>query len=153
MRCFVTLAALLLLSCSGGGEPEISAVDGWTREVAPGQSTAVAYVVISNGGEGSDKLIGAESPVAAEATLHSSSSAGGVARMRRIVDAVVIPGHSRIAFKPGGNHIMLTGLKRTPRAGETAELTLIFELSGRREIAMRVLPATAADGHSHGMKM
>jgi len=153
MRCFVTLAALLFLSCSGGGEPKISAGDGWTREVAPGQSVAAAYVVISNRGDGSDKLIGAESPAAAEATLHSSSSGDGVARMRRIDDGVEIEAHSTIAFKPGGNHIMLTGLKQPLRAGQTVQLVLVFDKSPKREIVVRILPATASDGHAHGMQM
>lgn len=153
MRLSVMLAALLLSSCDGGGEPKISAANGWTREVASGQYSAAAYVTISNGGEGADRLIGVESPVSAEATLHSSSSAGGIARMRRIDGGVEVPAHLTIAFAPGGNHIMLTGLKPTLKAGETAELTLIFEKSGRRPIVMRVLPATAADGHTHGMSM
>ena len=152
MRRAVTLAALLLMSCGGGGQPNITVANGWTREVAPRQSAAAAYVTISNGGNGADRLIGAESPVSAEATLHSSLSSDGVARMRRIDGGVKIPANSTISFEPGGNHIMLTGLKRPLRAGETAELTLVFEKSGRRPIALRVLPATT-EGHSHGMTM
>jgi copper(I)-binding protein len=64
------------------------------------KSTAVAYVVISNGGEGSDKLIGAGSLVAAS-NAALVLKRGRVARMRdrrwRRHS-----GHSRIAFKPGG---------------------------------------------------
>ena len=151
MRFLVSLAALLLLSCNGGGAPDISITNGWTREVAPGQSMASAYVLIANRGDGADKLVGADSPVATRATLHSSSSADGIARMRPIAGGLEIPAHSTVAFKPGGNHIMLEGLKQPLKAGQTIELTLAFDKSGRRAIAVLVLPATAED--MHGMSM
>ena len=152
MRNLASLAALLLLSCSPGGEPKVEATNGWTREVAPGQSAAAAYVIISNAGSGADRLVGAESSNSAAATLHSSSSEGGIARMRRIDGGVDISAGSTVAFEPGGNHIMLEGLKQPLKAGQSAELILTFERSGRRTIALKVLPATA-DNHSHGMSM
>lgn len=114
---------------------------------------ASAYVTISNHGDGADKLVAAESPAAAKATLHSSSSADGIARMRPITGGLEIPAHSEATFKPGGNHIMLEGLRQPLKAGQTIELTLAFEESGRRPIAVRVLPATAEDMHMHGMSM
>ena len=58
---------------------------------------------------------------------------------------------STVKFGPGGNHIMLTRLNRTLRAGDAVELTLDFERSPDQTIAVRILPATATD--SHGMAM
>jgi copper(I)-binding protein len=152
MRNLASLAALLLLSCNAGREPKVEATNGWTREVAPGQSAAAAYVTISNSGNGADRLVGAESPASATASMHSSSSVDGIARMRRIEGGVDIPAGSAVAFEPGGNHIMLEGLKQPLKEDQSAELILTFERSGRRTIALKVLPATA-DGHSHGMSM
>jgi len=153
MHIAVTFVALLLAACSAGGSPKIAATDGWTREVAPGQTSAAAYVTISNQGDGADSLIAAESSVAAKATLHSSSSAGGIARMRPIEGGLEIPPHATVAFKPGGNHIMLTGLQQPLKAGQAVDLSLQFEKSGRQAIALRVLPATSEDSHMHGMAM
>ena len=153
MRVPVILAALLLASCNAGGSPKIAATDGWTREVAPGQSAAAAYVTVANEGDGADRLVAAESSVAAKATVHSSSSAGGIARMRPIEGGLEIAPHATVTFKPGGNHIMLTGLKQPLKVGHTVDLTLQFEKSGRQAIALRVLPATSEDSHMHGMAM
>ena len=150
MRVAIILAALLLPSCNAG-EPKIAAADGWAREVAPGQSSAAAYVTVSNSGDGADRLIGARSPASSGAELHSSSSADGIARMRRIDGGVEVAARSTVEFRPRGNHIMLTGLKQPLRAGDTAELTLTFERSGARTIPLRILPAAATDGHAHGM--
>jgi copper(I)-binding protein len=150
------LAALLLLACSGLDQrsPDISIGNGWTREIAPGQSAAAVYVTIVNRGEGGDRLVDADAPTAGAATLHSSSSSGGVARMRAIEDGVEIPAHSTIELEPGGIHIMLTGLKGRLSAGQTLNLRLGFARSGRRSIAVRVVPAAADNVHAeHEMTM
>lgn len=149
-RFAVALATLLLASC-GGGEPSITATDAWAREVAPGQKSAAAYVSIANAGNADDRLVGVRSPVSAEATLHSSSHEGGIMRMRPIDGGLSIAAGSTVKFGPGGNHIMLTRLNRTLRAGDAVELTLDFERSPDQTIAVRILPATATD--SHGMAM
>ena len=153
MRLPVVLAALLLASCNSGGEPRISATDGCTREVAPGQSAAAAYITLTNRGDGPDRLIGAESSVSAKSTLHSSSSEGGIARMRPIDGGLKIAPHATVMFKPGGNHIMLTGLKQPLKAGQTVDLMLRFERSPAQAVALRVLPATSEQSHMHGMAM
>ena len=144
-------AALLLLSC-GGGEPNIAVSDGWARETAASQTSAAAYAKIANRGDGEDRLTGVSSPAASGASLHSSSEAGGVMRMRPIEGGLEVRGKSTVAFEPGGNHIMLTGLKQPLRAGQTVQLTLTFDKSPPQTIAVRVMPATATDSH-HGMAM
>jgi len=101
-----------LLACSAGDESpaEIAASNGWTREIGPGQSTAAVYLTIANSGEGGDRLVRVEA-AQADATLHSSSSADGVARMRRLDGGHHIPPPSTGELKPGGTHIMLSGVE------------------------------------------
>ena len=53
-------------------------------------------------------------------------------------------------LKPGGTHIMLTGLGQRLRPGESIGLTLAFARSGKRSLPIRVVPA-GDDGRSHGM--
>ena len=114
-------------------------------------TTTGAYVAIHNNGEVPDKLVSARCACAATATLHTMKMKGGVMEMAEQKDGfVVAPGQS-VIFAPGGNHIMLTRLNRTLRAGDAVELTLDFERSPDQTIAVRILPATATD--SHGMAM
>ncbi len=47
-------------------------------------------------------------------------------RMRRI-EQIVIPAGGNVKLQPGGNHVMLIGLKQIPMPGDSAELTLVFE--------------------------
>ena len=146
--------ALALAACSpaGRGAPEIAVSNGWTREIAPGQSAAAVYLTIANKGDGDDRLTAIQSS-RGEATLHATSSSDGVARMRPLEDGLDVPAGSTVALKPGGTHIMLTGLDRRIGRGETVALTLRFERSGQRPAAIRVVGA-GDDGHAdHGMKM
>ena len=145
--------ALALLSCSGPDRrpADIIISNGWTREIAPGQSAAAVYLTISNKGEGGDRLARVES-AQGDAALHTSSSADGVSRMRPVEDGLEIAPRSTVELKPGGTHIMLTGLTARPTAGQSIVLTLGFEKSGRRTAPIRVVPAAGGNAHSgHSM--
>ena len=145
--------AAALLSCSSPEQPaDIAVSDGWSREIAPGQSAAAVYLTIANSGAGSDRLVQVESPQG-DAALHETSSSGGVARMRSLDGGLAIGPRSRVELKPGGTHIMVTGLKQRPAQGQAFGLTLGFERSGKRPVAIRVV-AAGGDGHAgHGTSM
>ena len=139
--------ALALLGCSVDERAaQIAVSNGWTREIAPGQSAAAVYLTIANKGEGRDRLINVDSALG-EASLHMTSSADGVARMRPLEDGLEIAPGATMELKPGGTHIMLTGIRRRPAAGQSIEFTLAFERSGKRPITIRVMSA-GGDGHS-----
>ena len=153
MRSLISGAmALALQSCSAGERrAEISVAEGWTRQIAPGQSTAAVYLTIANRGDGGDLLIGVDA-AQGQASLHSSSSADGVARMRPLEDGLEIGPRSMVELKPGGTHIMLAGIRQRASPGDTMDLTLGFERSGKRPISIRVVPADGDGRHSgHSM--
>ena len=135
------LAALLLASCGKSGPPEIKVSDAWARETVAGQSATAAYMTIANDGAGDDRLVSVAAPAPAMAMLHSSENSGGIARMREMGTGVAIPAGGRIEFKPGGSHVMVTGLGAPLKAGQSLKLTLRFEKSGDRPIDVRVTPA------------
>ena len=145
--------ALALFACSSPEAPaDIRVSDGWSRQVAPGQSAAAVYLTIVNAGAGGDRLVEIESATG-EASLHATSSSDGVARMRQLPHGIEIAGESTVELKPGGTHIMVTGLRQRPSPGETIPLTLVFERSGGRPIAVRVVGADDEVHSSHGMTM
>ena len=146
--------ALALTGCSPArqGPPEIAVSNGWTREIAPGQSSAAVYLTIANTGDGGDRLTSVQSRQGT-ASLHATTSTGGIARMRPLDDGLEVAARSTVELKPGGTHIMVTGIDSRPRRGETFVLNLGFARSGNRPVAIRVVGA-GDDGHSaHGMKM
>lgn len=143
-RSIAFLAALLLASCGPSGESDIRVSEGWTRATAPGHSSAAVYMTLQNRSGGDDRLLGLASPAAADATLHSSSSSGGIARMRPLPEGVPIPAGARVRLKPGGLHAMLTGLNEPLTAGDAIEVRLRFEHSGERMVPIRIVESSAS---------
>lgn len=68
----------------------------------------------------------------------------------RPVDKVDVPARGRVAFEPGGLHLMLVDLQRPLRAGEQLALTFVFEGAGRVSVRAPIAPmgATQAPGPS-----
>ena len=142
-------AAIALASCSGrtNAPADIRVADAWARATIAGQPSAAVYLTVTNAGRGDDRLLGVSSPAAKSATLHSSSSEGGVMRMRALRDGLAVPAGATVKLEPSGNHAMLTGLSAPLAPGTSFPLDLRFERSGERQVQVRVLdPATS--GHT-----
>ncbi len=112
----------------------------WSRPTPPGASVGVMYLAIRNEGSKPDRLLGATTPIAAEATMHETRDAGGVMEMRA-VGAVDLPPGKTVRLEPSGLHLMLTGLRRPLRAGMRFPVRLRFARAG----SLTVLVVVRAD--------
>ena len=131
-------AALMMSGCSSRSTaPDRRLADGWARATAPGQASGAAYLTIDNRGARDDRLVTVATTRAATATIHQSTAAGGVMRMRMLA-SLPIPAGKRLKLLPGGTHIMLAPLTAPLKSGETLELTLRFEHVGERRVPVTV---------------
>ena len=105
-------------------------------------------MTLQNAGSTADRLLKAESPVAANAELHTHVKDGDAMRMRPVND-VPVPAGGTTKLEPGGYHIMLIGLKQPLKEGERLPLTLTFEKAGKISIDVPVQKAGASGGHHH----
>jgi len=137
----ILLAALLLASCGKSGPPDVRISDAWARETISGQTSTAAYMTLKNAGAGDDRLVSVSAEAPAMAMLHSSESSDAVARMRRLDSGLAVPASATIELKPGGTHVMVTGLRAPLNVGDTLKLTMHFEKSGERPVDVRVTPA------------
>jgi len=134
----VLLAALLLASCSKSGPPDLQISDAWARETVLGQTETAAYMTIDNRGSGDDRLIRVEAAAPAKAMLHASGSSGGISRMRHMGAGLALPAGTAVQLKPGGTHVMITGLGGPLHTNDVVKLRLQFEKSGPRDIDVSV---------------
>lgn len=146
MKPLILAGLMLLASCSKSGSPDLQISDAWARETVAGQTGTAAYMTIANEGSGDDRLVAVAAVAPASASLHATMTENGVSSMRPLPSGFAIPAGSTIELKPGGTHVMLTGLQAPVRAGETMKLTLRFEKSGERVIDVRV-SSTAGGGN------
>jgi copper(I)-binding protein len=98
-----------------------------------GGGNGAVYATLGNAGAQSDSLVAASTDVAQTVELHETKSEGGVMKMRP-VPAIPVPAKGKTELKPGGYHIMLMGLKRDLKPGETIPVTLKFERGGEVRI-------------------
>ena len=156
------LAILLLgFSLFGGravfgadGAPHV--MDAWVRMPAVTGRPAGGYFM-AHGTDKADALVSAASPKAERIELHSMVMENGVMRMRA-EKSFPLPAKGVLTFKPGGSHLMLFGLAKDVKAGDTIPVTLGFQsgatVTVNADVRAVTAPAprgtTASDkGHQH----
>src|SRR5665213_2645943 len=143
-----TVAAASAQSSSVPASP-IAVTNAWARATPAGAAAGAAYLTIES--PASDRLLAVSAPVAKEASLHTMTMEGGVMKMRPL-DGIDLPAGQAVMLRPGGMHIMLTGLAGPLKEGQSFPLTLNFAKSGTQKITVTIgkigamgPPGTAAD--------
>jgi copper(I)-binding protein len=134
----VAVVALAALAAPAAhADDAIVIADAWARATPGKAPTGAAYLTVTNSGAAADRLVGASSPVAATTELHEDKEENGIMKMRPVPVLPIAAGQS-ITLKPGGYHLMLTGLKAPLKQGESFPLTLTFEKAGAKEVQVAI---------------
>jgi periplasmic copper chaperone A len=151
MKLFPTIGflalALLCLPAHAQGLAALKIENAYAFATASTQKNGAAFLSVINTGETSADIIGASSPVAATVELHTMSMDQGVMRMRR-TPRLSVAGHNRLELSPGGNHIMLLGLKASLKVGESFPLTLLVPGGEISTTVQIIAPGTKPAGSS-----
>lgn len=129
--------ALLLAGFSAAGLAQVEVEDAWARATAPGAKVAAGYMVLHNRSAAPDRLVGASSPAAAKVETHLTLRDGDIMRMRE-VPGYEIPANGRFELKPGGPHLMFTGIRQPFVEDRPVPVTLRFERAGEKTVEFRV---------------
>jgi copper(I)-binding protein len=144
-------AAGLIFAIAAGAQAQTGGVEikeAWARATPGGAQTAAVYATIV--APAGDRLTAVSTAAAQKAGLHTMTIDSGVMKMRQ-VDGIDLPPGQTVTLKPGGYHIMLTGLARPLKEGESVNLSLTFEKAGVREVSAPVLKVGAmGPGDAHG---
>lgn len=139
-------AVLLVMAFAFAQAPAVSVQGGWVR-VLPAAKDTAAYMTLINNSDKPLRLVGADSEVAMMGMPMVGTSETKVVngvrqevKGMRTVPYLEIPAKGRRVLQPGGDHLMLMGLKRTLKVGERITLVLRFEGGLRQSV---VLPAEA----------
>lgn len=121
----------------------------WARATVPVQKSSGAFMVLRAARD--SRLVDVSSPVAERVELHKSSMEDGMMKMEQ-VEVLDLPAGKDVALAPGGYHLMLFGLKRQLKEGETVPLTLVVTdaASKRTQVKLdaKVQPLTYHAGHA-----
>lgn len=145
---YIPLLALPLLAGGAAAQGPVVDVDGWARPTVPAQTGSAAYLTIRNLRPSADRLLSVSTSAAARASVHSTSTVGGVVRMRS-AGPVQVGANQTLQMRPGGLHIMLIGLKQPLRAGQRLPLTLRFQRAGLVRTSVPIRMEASSGGHRH----
>tara|TARA_B100000315_G_C14592457_1_gene596693 strand:+ start:4948 stop:5403 length:456 start_codon:yes stop_codon:yes gene_type:complete len=141
---FMSFFILLFLSTpefvSAQQLDQIIVSQAWSRSTPPMAKNGAVYFTIKNNGP-RDKLIGVITSIAKRSTLHmtkmGSGTKSGVLRMLGLTH-INLPANQPFIAKPGGHHVMLMGLKKPLKLGESFELILKFEKADDKTVTVTV---------------
>jgi copper(I)-binding protein len=122
--------------------------DAWVRALPPTQSVTAGYLTVTNSGNDTVRIVGAEAGGAGRTELHESRAEGSAMRMVAVEALPLAPGESA-RFAPGGLHMMLKDLERMPAPGDSVRLCLLTDDGGRSCTDAAVRRAAPAGGHQH----
>jgi periplasmic copper chaperone A len=150
MRSLLLTATLALSASAALAAPAgLTVTQAWSRPAEAGGNGA-GYLVLENAGRSARVLKAVESPLARKVEIHRSRMTGGVMRMARLDAGLVVPAGGAAALAPGGDHLMLVGLTRALKLGDTVPVTLIFADGARLTVELAVgAQAPAPAGHAH----
>ncbi len=119
------LTVCLLLSIANAGAQGITVEDAWIRGVPPSAATTAAFMTIHNSGSDDAVLKSADCDIAETVQIHTMEQVGEMMKMQEVSE-LRIPAKGQASLAPKGYHIMLIGLVRPIKEGETIPLSLNF---------------------------
>lgn len=158
MKTFVGTALALALGLAAlpaaAGDAKLGPIEvkaAWARATPPNAPAGGAFLSVTNTGAATDNLISASSDVAKTVELHTHLAQGDVMRMVAVNSIEVQPGKT-VDLAPGGLHVMLIGLKKPLKEGESFPLELTFAQAGKVTVSVDV-KALGAMGPGPGAMM
>lgn len=127
----------LTLALALGAPPPLAVEGAWLRTPPASRDLTAAYLTLRNDGPRPLRVTGAACAIADTVELHDMTVKDGIMEMRP-VRSIVVPARSRVELRPGGLHLMLFGLGRRLRPGETVPLRLAVAGADSVTVAARV---------------
>jgi copper(I)-binding protein len=120
------LVACVAMSQAIAGEVKVSGA--WARATAPGQDAGMVGVKVTSAKAG--RIVTLTSTASNTTELHSMVHENGVMKMRRL-DFIELNANQELVLGAGGNHLMLIGLKKPLKEGETVALTMTVQFADK----------------------
>ena len=145
-------AALIAISLPAFAQnASIQVEKPYARATPGGATTGAVYMTLDNKSNAEDRLTGASSDVASTLQIHEMKVVNGTMEMREVAGGLAIPAGGSVVLKPGGYHVMLIGLKKPLKAGDSFPLTLQFQKAGKVSVTVPVQAMGGSNDNMPGM--
>lgn len=149
-RTLIPLVGALAALLAGSVQAELDIENFWVRAMPPTQAMTAAYGRLVNTGSTEVSIGAIRTDIATAAELHHTVRRGDRVTMEAMGSVRLAPGE-QLTLKPGGAHLMLTGIETMPQPG--TDVTLCVEADGQSHCiqapVLRQAPDGAHDDHDH----
>jgi len=125
---------------------KLEIVHPWCIETDAAASTVSVYMTVRNSGPKADRLVGAQTSIAAKAELFGATVTS--AQQAKPITSLEAKASGELILKRDGPHIVLTGVKQLG-AYDAFPMTLVFERAGKVEIEVQVEEASILEPARH----
>ncbi|MGZ9101062.1 MAG: copper chaperone PCu(A)C [Brevundimonas sp.] len=149
IRALVPAALLMLAACNSGerapepGAPTVTVADTLCRPTPKGRKMTSCYMTLT--ASGPDRLVSVESPDANLVQIHESRMESNMMMMQQLRDGLPLAAGQATPLAPGGDHLMLLGVKEPLAAGDTVTLKLTFATAAPVEVTAAVAQPAATE--------
>ena len=138
IKTLITLLTCVyfLVTTSYAENPQVKIENAWLQAVPSVSPDTAAFMRIHNFGQTPIKLVGGSCAIAihVEPMITTIQVRDGQKIMgMQGVPALEIPAGGTLELKPGGNHVMVMGLKSHPKEGDRVSMVLRFA-PGNQEV-------------------
>lgn len=150
---FVTGFPLVVVSVAGltgmlslPVQAHINVLNAQVRLLPPVVPNTSAYFKLVNDTTQPLVLVSGASPVSEKVEIHNHIQENGVMKMVHM-SSLTVPAGETLAFQPGGYHLMLFGLKKPLKEGQTVPVTLTTQSGFTIAIEAKVTRVVAKHHH------
>lgn len=144
----IVLLAAALLSGARAAAVEVRVTGAVVRIAAVAGRPAAGYLTVRTG-IAPLIIVGATSPLAERIEVHGTTMVGGIMRMSPLSEVRIGAGRSG-GFMPGGNHLMIFGLRSDIKPGVRVPIVLRVRDGATIEVeAVAVAAGAALPGSTH----
>ncbi|GLS85551.1 hypothetical protein GCM10010873_05240 [Cypionkella aquatica] len=155
MRLTSLIAAAILCAAPAFAHDGVHIENPYARANGGIGATGAIFFEIINHADVDDRLIGVASDIAEKVEMHTHTESNGVMSMDAVPEGFAVAALQAHALQRGGDHIMLMGLRKALKNGDSIPLTLTFEHAGEVKLDVPVdnarKPEAAAMGAMEGM--
>lgn len=126
------LGVLVAQAVVAGQTKPVKATDGWVKLPAAGATSTVAFASVDNPGMYAIYLLTATSDVAAKVEFRNAAKSGAA------LEEVSVDAYATTYMDPKGIHMVLSGLKRPLKEGETITIMMKTEMGIAVEVSALV---------------
>jgi len=130
---FLALLTLFVFSEAKSADGVLKVENSWIFAGPPGSKETAAFMTLVNTGPAPMRVTGGETPVASRVAPMVTTKTDGRMGMKD-VPFFEVPAGGKLELKPGGDHLMIYGLKSPLKPGEKVPFTLLVESGGKLEI-------------------